>query len=235
MLVLICRVPVDAAAQCPPPEPAGREVKYVRDSAEYGTLTRQAYRLAARAVAVARAGAAPGQPWTVVIDVDETALDNTVYQLERAAYKLPFDDGSWNAWVRRAEAPAVPGAVEFVRGVRASGGRIAWISNRDEVTREPTRRNLAAVGLWDDGDRLCLATEAGYTKAVRRREVATGQGSCAWGGTPAPVLVFVGDQMGDFPAQGEDLPGAGSDEVFGTRFFLLPNPMYGAWTAAVTR
>jgi 5'-nucleotidase (lipoprotein e(P4) family) len=234
-LVLACVSLVDAAAQCPPAEPGRLEVKYVRDSAEYGTLTRQVYRQAAGAVVAARAGLPAGRPWAVVIDVDETALDNSVYELERTAYGLRFEDESWNAWVRRREAPAVPGAAEFVRAVRTSGGRVAWISNRDEITREATRQNLVAVGLWEDGDRLCLATEAGYSKAVRRREVAAGEGACAWSGTPTAIVVYVGDQMGDFPAVGEDAPAAGSDEAFGTRFFLLPNPMYGAWARAVTR
>jgi 5'-nucleotidase (lipoprotein e(P4) family) len=223
-----------AGAQSPPPpEPDHLEVKYVRDSLEYAVLVRQIYRQATRAV---QAGSTAGRQWAVVLDVDETALDNSVYQLERAAYQLPFDDESWNAWVRRAQAPPVPGVVEFIAAVRAAGGSVAWITNRDDVTREHTRRNLAAVGLWDDGDRLCLKTpDAAYTKGVRRRELATGQGACAWQDRPLDVLAYVGDQVGDFPASGESLPDAGREEAFGTRFFLLPDPMYGGWTTRVTR
>jgi hypothetical protein len=41
--------------------------------------------------------------------------------------------------------------------------------------------------------------------------------------------------MGDFPADGEPFPGAGEDSAFGTRFFMLPNPMYGPWSRSVTR
>jgi 5'-nucleotidase (lipoprotein e(P4) family) len=230
-----------AAAQTPPTrsaEPAPRppehlEIKYVRDSAEYRALVRQVYRDAARAVTSA-AATKREQPWLVILDVDETALDNSTYQLERYAYHLPFDDQSWNAWVTRGEAGPVPGVVEFVRAVRQAGGRIAWISNRDLVVREATRANLAAHGLWNDDDRLCLAAEGGYTKAVRRREVATGQGTCAWVGQPMDIVALVGDQFGDFPAAGEPIPDAGRDEAFGSRFFLLPNPMYGAWERRVT-
>ena len=226
-----------APAQTPPrPEPDHLEIKYVRDSREYAVLVRQVYRQAIGAVTFASATDRTGRDWAVVLDVDETALDNSVYQLERAAYRLPFDDESWNAWVRRGQAPALPGVGDFVTSVRALGGRVAWVTNRDEVTREETRRNLAAVGLWTDDDRLCLMpADQAYTKAVRRREVATGQGACGWAGRPMEIRAFVGDQIGDFPAAGERQADAGRDEAFGTRFFLLPDPMYGGWTTRVTR
>src|SRR5882672_1930605 len=84
----------------------GRElgIKYMRDSEEYATLARQTYRLAGEAVTRSASGAGP---WTVVLDVDETALDNSTYELERAAYGLPFDPQSWNAWVERRDGSAI--------------------------------------------------------------------------------------------------------------------------------
>ena len=135
---------------------ASRElgIKYMRDSEEYATLARQVYRMAGAAV-VRAAGQGQSRRWTVVLDVDETALDNSTYQLERAAYGLPYDDGSWSAWVERRRAPAVPGAVGFIELVRGSGGRVAWITNRNASLTDATRENLKAVGLWDDDDRLC--------------------------------------------------------------------------------
>jgi 5'-nucleotidase (lipoprotein e(P4) family) len=226
--------PVLAFAQAPVGAHLG--IKYVRDSAEYHALAHQVFRLAAIAVDASRAGAAG--PWAVVLDVDETALDNSTYQLERAAYGAAFELASWNAWVGREEAPAVPGVVDFVRGVRAAGGRVVWITNRDEVTREATRRNLLTEGLWDDSDRLCLARDKDYTKVVRRREARQGRGDCAWAGEPVRVVAYIGDQMGDFPGAGEEegpVTGPPDDEAFGVRFFLLPNPMYGRWTTGVTR
>jgi predicted secreted acid phosphatase len=71
-------------------------IKYMRDSEEYATLARQTYRLAGEAVTRAAGNAGP---WAVVLDVDETALDNSTYQLERAAYSVPFEPQSWNACV----------------------------------------------------------------------------------------------------------------------------------------
>ncbi len=226
---------VPATAQSPPAV-HGLQVKYVRDSEEYATLTRQIFRTALAAVLAARhQRSQDSTPWAVVMDVDETALDNSAYELERETYWVPFDDETWNAYVARRESGAVPGALDFVRGIRAAGGRIAWITNREEVVRDHTRENLRRQGLWDDADRLCPRRNREDTKAVRRREVTTGTGRCSWDGRPVRVEAFLGDALGDFPAAGEDIAGAGNDAAFGTSFFLLPNPMYGAWTRRVTR
>lgn len=212
----------------------GRDVKYVRDAAEYATLTRQIFRQALEAARRGRDSVGKA-PWGVVLDVDETTLDNSVYELERLAYRLPFDQQYWTAWVERREAGMVPGVLGFVDGVRALGGRVAYVTNRDEIHRDATRANLEAFGLFKAGDLLCPRGDSTDTKARRRAEIARGDGTCSWPGRKVGVLVYVGDAMGDFPAAGEPLPDAGRDEAFGSRFFLLPNPMYGGWVRKVTR
>jgi 5'-nucleotidase (lipoprotein e(P4) family) len=214
--------------------PAESGIKYVRDSEEYAALTRQTYRVAA--VAIGRyVGGAHDHSWAVVLDIDETALDNSTYQLERAAYGLVFDQPSWRSWVNRREAPAVPGVVDFVNTVRRSGGHIGWITNRDATVAGATRANLTLAGLWTDDDRLCAQNTPQHTKAIRRRELVTGTGDCAWTGVPRRVVAFVGDQLEDFPGASEQIPDTGTDEAFGRTCFLLPNPMYGRWTTEVTR
>ena len=219
-------------AQQPPAATRELGIKYVRDSEEYAVLARQVYRVAADAVDRARAGVTG--PWAVVLDIDETTLDNSTYQVERAVYGLPFENESWNAWVLRREAPAVPGVRAFVDRVRAAGGHVAWISNREAALADAIRANLASVGVWGDDDRLCGAKPQ-YPKSQRRREVVTGTGDCSWPNTPMRVLAFVGDQLGDFPTAAEMIPGTGRDDAFGTMCFLLPNPMYGEWVSRVTR
>ncbi len=229
-------------AQAPPAVQHGKEIRYVRDAEEYAVLTRMVYRSATRAVeAAARQAPQPpqlprGQPWAVSLDVDETALDNSAYQLDRATYGVPFDTNSWNAFVNRRESGAVPGVREFIAAVRRLGGRVAWITNRAETVRQATQDNLAAAGLWHENDRLCLlSADPRYTKAARRTEAASGTGACAWAGQRVTFLAFIGDAMGDFPASGEGDPDAGNDAAFGTRYFMLPNPMYGSWERRVTR
>ena len=228
-LVCICWMAVVAQ------QTAVRElgIKYMRDSEEYATLTRQVYRLAGEAVMRA-ANSAGAQRWAVVLDIDETTLDNSTYQVERAVYGLAFENESWSAWVMRREAPAVPGVRAFTDRIRAAGGHVAWISNRDAALADAIQANLAIVGVWGDDDRLCGAKPQ-YPKSQRRREVVTGTGDCSWSNTPMRVLAFVGDQLGDFPLAAEMIPGTGSDAAFGTTCFLLPNPMYGDWVSRVTR
>jgi 5'-nucleotidase (lipoprotein e(P4) family) len=219
-------------AQAPPAATRELGIKWVRDSEEYAVLARQVYRVAADAVDRARVGLTG--PWAVVLDIDETTLDNSTYQVERAVYGLSFENDSWNAWVMRREAPAVPGVKAFIDRVRAAGGHVAWITNREAALADAIRANLASVGVWRDDDRLC-GIKPQYPKSQRRREVVTGTGECSWSNTPMRVLAFVGDQLGDFPTAAEMIPGTGSDDAFGTTCFLLPNPMYGDWVSRVTR
>ena len=219
------------------PDADQKQVKYVRDSEEYAVLTRQIYRqaLAALTTAVRERTARVSGPWAVSLDIDETVLDNSTYELDRLSYGLTFEKQSWNAWVDRAEAGLVPGVVEFISGVRRLGGHVVYISNRDEETRPATISNLQRFSLWTNADRLCLATDSTYPKRVRRAEVVEGRTPCGWPNAPTPILVYLGDQLGDFPAAGEADQDAGKDDAFGRRFFLLPNPMYGGWTSRVTR
>lgn len=223
-------------AQAPPELSGALEIKWMRDSEEYAALTRMVYRTAERVVGEAARRLPRGRAWAVVLDLDETTLDNSVYQLSRIAYGEAFDTASWNDWVRRKQSGVVPGVVEFVAAMRRLGGKVAYISSRGDMTREPTIVNLRVLSLWADDDRLCLLTaDPQYNKAARRAEVTAGSGRCAWDGTPLTVLGYFGDNIQDFPQAGENDPDAGSDAAFGVRFWMLPNPMYGGWVTRPTR
>ena len=154
LLTLGALLTIHTLAGAQPPA-ATRElgIKYVRDSEEYAVLARQVYRVAGDAVERARR-MTPGA-WAVVLDVDETTLDNSMYQVERAVYGFVFEAESWSAWVQRREAPAMPGVKPFLDRVRAAGGHVAFITNRDASLLDPTRANLAAIGVWSEDDRLC--------------------------------------------------------------------------------
>jgi 5'-nucleotidase (lipoprotein e(P4) family) len=234
--LLAVSLPLLVSAQQPALLPQNLGIKYMRDSEEYATLARQIYRAAEQAVQSAAPALQRGS-WVVSLDIDETALDNSTYQLERGAYRLPFDLVSFNAWVARRQATAIPGVSAFAQTVHQLGGHLAWISNRDVQTLEATRANLTALQLWSDQDRLCLQAQTAPrpTKRMRRSEVLTGQGGCSWPGRKMRFVVFVGDQMGDFPEADEGIPGTGTDLAFGRTCFLLPQAMYGDWITRVTR
>jgi 5'-nucleotidase (lipoprotein e(P4) family) len=218
-------------------EAGDKSTRWVRDSIEYHTLTHQVYAGATRAVraTVADERLKKKDHWVVVVDVDETILDNSPYQLQMGAYGTSFEPVSWNAWCERREAIPVPGAAAFIAAVHEAGGKVAFVTNRHEVTRAATRANLESQGLWGGDDILCLKTDDdAYDKVVRRTEVRTGTGPCSWEGKPARVLAYVGDTITDFPESGEE-EGVDRGSAWGQTYFLLPNPMYGSWEREVTR
>jgi 5'-nucleotidase (lipoprotein e(P4) family) len=218
-----------SAAVLPAPPPAEAAVPpaihWYRTAAEQRALYEQAYRWAGEHVRSAGAGLTG--PWGVILDADETVLDNSTYQLRRAQAGLGYTPESWNDWVREEAAPALPGAVDFTGLVRRLGGRVAIVTNRDEAVCEPTRRNLAAVGVAAD---VVLCRQPGpSSKEGRFRAVE--EGTTPAGLPPLAVLAWVGDNIQDFPGGTQALRGAGAAVFadFGVRYFVVPNPMYGSW------
>ncbi|HEY2805125.1 MAG TPA: HAD family acid phosphatase [Gemmatimonadales bacterium] len=233
-LLMLSVAPLAPAQQTP------LQVTYVQSSEEYAALTRMVYREAARAVRES-ARRAPRGRWAVVLDLDETTLDNSDFERDRIG---PFTPQSWSEWTAKRAALAVPGVQGFIAEMRRLGGHIAWITDRDTPAREDTRENLRTLGLWSDDDRLCVRTDpVRDPKAARRRAVMAGEGACSWAGRPMQVLGYFGDQLkafpddstADFPGTGESDGAAGQDSAFGSRFFIIPNPTYGRWTQCVTR
>ena len=202
---------------------------WVRTAAEHRMLFEEVYRWAGDRVAAALPGEVASGPWAVILDADETVLDNSTYQLRRARLGLAYTPESWNEWVREEAAGALPGSVDFVRRVRALGGHIAIVTNRDEVVCDATRRNLTSVGVQAD---VVLCRQPGLSEKESRFR-AVEEGTTPVGLPPLRVVAWVGDNITDFPGGNQFLRQAGSAEVtdFGVRFFVLPNPMYGSWTS----
>ncbi len=201
-----------------------REVHWVRTAAEYRALTVQVYRAAWAAVQELSAGRDPGT-WAVILDADETVLDNSEFERRIAETGESFEEWMWSEWVREEAATLVPGAAGFIRQVQEAGGRVAIVTNRDEELCPATRRNLGALGI-EPAVVLC-ETDTGE-KEARFRMVQ--QGTAREWLPPLEVLVWVGDNIGDFPdldQSARDAPGA--VRLFGRRYFVLPNPMYGSW------
>jgi len=220
------RRPQPTVAPLAPPSAAGA-IHWVRTSAEYRAACVQAYRTAARAVAEAAAARATGR-WAVVLDADETVISNVQYQRERAALGLGYSDESWNAWVRRREATAIPGAKDFLETVHRLGGVIAIVTNRAQVVCAETRANLEALGLPCDV-LLCKPEGANGDKNPRFARLA--RGAATPDIPPLDVVAYVGDNIRDFPDLDQSLrlrPEADLAD-FGARFFVLPNPLYGSW------
>ncbi|GAA5067899.1 5'-nucleotidase, lipoprotein e(P4) family [Lysobacter panacisoli] len=225
-------------------------VLWVQASAEYQAATTTVYRAAADKLDVAlkqknwdalvtdeRGNAATGLSPAVVMDVDETVLDNSPYQARLVRDGKEFDEVTWDGWVAEKKAKAVPGVVEFAKAASAKGVTILYLSNRAVHLKEATLANLRAVGMpvKDDSVFLGLGTvvegceQNGSEKNCRRRLA----------GQKYRVLMQFGDQLGDFVqvvANTREGRAQLLDEYgdwFGERWWMLPNPTYGSWEPAL--
>ena len=196
------------------------DVRWVRQSTEHKTLCEQLFRQATVTILRTVKTEKSTGNLAVVVDLDETVLDNSLYQVERWKAGLSFTQDSWSDWVNRKEAGLIPGAKEFLSAVRKKGVRVVFLSNRMNDNLEPTRGNLRLLGVLDSKDLFLLRLDKDDLKEVRRKEVTDGTGRMKKVG-PLKVLGYVGDQMGDFPRV--------RTKEFGKTNFLLPNPMYGKW------
>jgi acid phosphatase len=201
-------------------------IRWVRTSAEYIAACLETFRAASVRVE-AEAAQRPSGSWAVILDADETVLDNSLYQAERAEQRLGYSDESWAAWVKRREATPIPGAAAFLARVRALGGRIAIVTNRLQSVCADTAAVFERHALAYDAI-LCRVDGTPSDKNPRFQDVAAGRSPA--GSTPLTVVAFLGDNILDFPTLSQSVrtqPAAYAD--FGVRFFLLPNPMYGSW------
>ena len=178
-----------------------------------------------------------GLPPAVVLDIDETVLDNSPYQARVIKSGGEFNAADWAAWCREARARALPGAVAFTQFAARHGIAVIYISNRARELDPATLANLRKVGLPVSGPDALLGlgterkgcTQTGTNKGCRRQLVSERY----------RVLMQFGDQLGDFIDVPHNTGAARREAVtaylpwIGTRWFVLPNPTYGAWEPAL--
>lgn len=174
-------------------------------------------------------------PPALIVDIDETLLDNTPVNAKAVVDGGAYDYAEWYRWVEKAEARALPGSVAFMQAAASLGITPYYLTNREPGQEADTLRNLRQAGfpIENVGQILTAGTaiggcqQAGSDKTCRRQ----------WVGERARVLLMVGDSYGDFIAASNRLSAqrqvaAPYQAWFGQRWFLLPNPTYGGWYTA---
>lgn len=168
----------------------------------------------------------------VIVDIDETVLDNSPYQARLIQRGEQFTPETWNDWVQRFQAQALPGIAELLRGATnrfaSNHLEVFYISNRAENQRQATLTNLRQAGFPNaDDQHLLLKTTASGKESRRDQVAATRQ-----------IVLLMGDNLSDF-SEAFDTNGAprtaatdAARQEFGRRFIVLPNPMYGDWEQA---
>lgn len=171
----------------------------------------------------------------VIVDADETIIDNSPFQARGIRDGTGFELPLWEAWVNERRALALPGALAFANHAAANGVTVFYVTNRGHAREwQATFDNLRALGfpVAEDGSNLLLKGDPrapDSEKATRRQ----------WVGREHRVLLMLGDNLGDFldgVATGIDERAAMVDAFrswWGERWIMLPNPAYGSWEGAV--
>jgi 5'-nucleotidase (lipoprotein e(P4) family) len=194
-------------------------LNWVTQSREYKAVCLQTYANAWEKVTAA-AKKQKG-PWAIVMDLDETVLDNSGYQRRLEASGKGHTQEAWEKWVAEQKAGLVPGAKEFIAKVRKlPRAQIIFISNRYDSNTAHSRANVKKLGLGADSDIYLLRHNRTDLKSIRRKEVLNGTGRMKVHGAHK-VLAWFGDAAHDVP----DDPKL----KWGTHKFMLPNPVYGDW------
>ena len=135
-------------------------VLWMQTAAEYQAITRGLYRLAAvqldRALQEPRWTAIPEQAGradlallkpAVILDVDETVLDNSPEEGQRVRDRVAYAPDLFRLWAAKTEAGTVPGAAEFLKYAAARDVEIFLVTNRDPDWREETIETLRKHGV----------------------------------------------------------------------------------------
>lgn len=219
---------------------------WMQSSVEYAGVTMGAYQLATvmldKALADDKWTAIPDEqggnyadkPPAVILDVDETVLDNSKFQAWMVVNDKTFHPKSWGEFVNSVDSTPIPGSLEFTKYADARGVKVFYVSNRTGDLEEATRKNLEKFGYPMGGnvDTVLLKAEKpewkSSAKSPRRIHVAKGY----------RVVLLLGDNFGDFV---DGYKGSIEERkalmesrkaMWGTKWIVLPNPSYGSWESA---
>jgi 5'-nucleotidase (lipoprotein e(P4) family) len=223
-------------------------VLWMQTSVEYKASAVQTYRLAQAALlhglrdphwtaALEQNGDFENLPPAVILDLDETVLDNSVFEARMTALGESYSEQGWTKWMNERGAGLVPGAMEFLQFAHTNGVAPIYITNRvcdPSKEDDPTvqvLRNLQ-VPLDPVTDRLICAKDRKESDKTERRRMCAAR---------FRILLLFGDQLGDFlqiPSASANFDGReklflSHQGLWGKRWFQLPNPTYGSWEETV--
>ena len=175
-----------------------------------------------------------GKKPAIIVDVDETVLDNTAYEARMILDGTKYPEG-WVSWGKEAAATEVPGAKDFLNYAASKDVTIFYVTNRVVELKEATKKNLTKLGIpWDKTKNTVLMrgeNNWGSDKGPRRKLV----------GNEYRVLLMIGDNLGDFvdakdnnlnPSNRKNIVSDYAD-YWGVQWFMLQNIAYGDWEGAL--
>ncbi len=207
---------------------------WMKTSAEYKALCYQAYNTAARQIEEAVAEKRTyDRPLAIIVDCDETVLNNVVFEAGLIGTEKDYTHETWNDWCEKAESTAIPGALECLKSAASLDVEVFYIGNRQKGDGiKHTIQNLRKCGFpYADEEHVLQPMDTG-DKKMRFEKVME----------KYEVVVFIGDNIADFPLglyhrsmKEREAVTEVNRKQFGTKFILLPNPMYGSWEGALNK
>jgi len=204
-------------------------LNWFQQSGEYQALTYQAFNTAK--IAFDTAKPLDGKPKAVVVDLDETMIDNSAYSAWQVKANKPFDSKTWSEWTAAKQALAVPGAVSFANYVNSHGGTMFYVSNRKTSEYAATMENLNSLGFTGVNEKTLLLSSDTSNKQARFDAIkAAGYN----------IVIYAGDNLNDFGSATYHKDNAErrafvnqNHNQFGTQYIVLPNPLYGDWESGL--
>ncbi len=241
-ILLIGSLLVACSNEIPRPNDLLNAVLWMQRSAEYKASAVQAYKTARLMLdkalddknwtaALEQKGGYAKLPPAVILDVDETALDNSPFEANLIRNDKSFTYELWDKWCYEARAEAVPGAVEFCNYAAKKGIAVFYVTNRREHLTKATRENLKKAGFPLSEEKETLITRTDKSdKGPRRAKIAA----------EYRILLLIGDNNGDFASGFTKAPSVQRHKLleryrdyWGTKWIVLPNPSYGDWESAL--
>ncbi len=200
-------------------------VLWQQHSGEYRALAFQAFNFARLSLLERLKTSGSDKKYCVVVDVDETVLDNSPLQGYELQKGRTFDPVDWNDWTSKGIADSVPGALGFLKFAAAHQVETFYVTNRDTVELSGTLANLKNLGFPYADKKHIMLKSSTSDKEPRRQQILENY----------HILLLCGDNLSDFSnifyRSGkntiEQVNAAQAE--FGTHFIVLPNPMYGDW------
>lgn len=160
-------------------------------------------------------------PLAIITDIDETILLNYKFQIETRKRGGAFSYKLFEEYVNKKTAIAINGSVDYYQYLATKGIKIIYISNRHISSKNKTFEHLRELGFpIESMNDLLLKNERkewSSDKSSRREYIAN----------KYTIIQLFGDSLKDFVSTEEQA--LQNKKMFGKRWFMLPNPVYGNW------
>jgi len=204
-------------------------VLYHQKAAEYKALSYQAYNTAKIILDNDLSDKTLKGKRAVIVDIDETVLDNSPFEAKMITKNAKFPD-DWFEWTKLASANPLPGSVEFLNYAASKNVEVFYITNRSLEEKDATIKNLNfhKFPMADTAHVITKIDES--SKEKRRNKISENY----------RIVLLIGDNLTDFAGiydkttiERRNFATDSLKDVFGKKFILLPNTMYGDWENAL--